>query len=93
MHALTVWRCYVDGSPVKILSNHELLKYLRSKALLLPQQVRWSQFSERFDFSWEYRAGRLKAASPLSRVAHAEVGGSGTGSWTGSVQASEIVLE
>jgi hypothetical protein len=93
MHALTVWHCYVDGSHVKILSDHEPLKYLRSKAQLLPRQVRWSQFLERFDYSWEYRAGRLNAADPLSRVAHAEVGGSGTGSWTGSVPASETVLE
>jgi hypothetical protein len=93
IHALTVWRCYVDGSHVKIISDHEPLKYLRFNAQLLPRQVRWSQFLERFDYSWEYRAGRLNAADPLSRVAHAEVGGSGTGIWTGSVPASETVLE
>ena len=93
MHALTIWRCYLDGSRFTIFSDHEPLKYLRTKASLLPREVRWSQFIERFDYSWEYREGRINAADPLSRVQHAPVGGSGTGSITGCTAASDATLE
>ena len=93
MHALIVWRCYLDGARFTIFCDHEPLKYLRSKATLSPRQVRWSQYLERFHYEWEYRPGRLNAADPLSRVSHASVGGSGTGSLTGREQASETVLE
>eukprot|EP00878_Enallax_costatus_P001624 GHUV01001775.1.p1 GENE.GHUV01001775.1~~GHUV01001775.1.p1 ORF type:complete len:1469 (+),score=368.37 GHUV01001775.1:420-4826(+) len=93
MHALTVWRCYVDGSKVTIYSDHEPLKYLKTKQTLLPREVRWSQFLERFDYTWEYRVGRLNAADPLSRVTHSSVDGSGTGSLTGKAVASETVLD
>jgi len=93
MHALNVWRCYLDGTQFVIFSDHEPLRYLRSKAILLPRQVRWSQFLERFDYTWEYRAGRINAADPLSRVSHATELGSGTGSLTGKGQASHAVLD
>ena len=68
IHALTVWRCYIDGSQLWIFSDHEPLKYLRTKQSLSPRQIRWSQFLERFDYNWEHRAGRLNAADPLSRI-------------------------
>ena len=86
MHALNIWRCYLDGSRFTIFSDHEPLKYLRTKASLLPREVRWSQFIERFDYSWEYREGRINAADPLSRARHAPEGGSGTGSITSDTQ-------
>jgi hypothetical protein len=93
MHALNIWRCYLDGSKFTIFSDHEPLSYLRTKATLLPRQVRWSQFLERFDYIWEYRPGRINAADPLSRVSHAVETGSGTGSLTGKGPASETVLD
>ncbi len=34
IHALTVWRCYLDGVSCKIISDHEPLKYLRTKSQL-----------------------------------------------------------
>jgi transposase InsO family protein len=79
IHALTVWRCYLDGARFTVISDHEPLKYLRSKAALAPRQVRWSQFLERFDYDWQYRPGRINAADPLSRVLHAPQGGSEVG--------------
>ncbi len=93
IHALTIWRCYLDGTQFTIFSDHEPLRYLRSKASLLPRQVRWSQFLERFDYYWEYRPGRINAADPLSRAMHAAETGSGTGSLTGKDTASETVLD
>ena len=93
IHALTVWRCYLDGSQFTIYSDHEPLRYLKTKSTLLPRQVRWSQFLERFDYTWEYRPGRINAADPLSRALHAAETGSGTGSLTGKDRASDTVLD
>lgn len=94
VHALTVWRCYLDGAKFTIHSDHEPLSYLRTKPTLTPRQVRWSQFLERFDYSWVYKPGSSNVvADSLSRVRHASERGSGTGSLTGSGQASETVLD
>lgn len=49
MHALIVWRCYLDGSDFTIYSDHEPLRCLSTKTTLSPRQVRWSQFLERFN--------------------------------------------
>jgi len=78
IHALTVWRCYLDGMQFTIYSDHEPLKYLRTKPSLTPRQVRWSQFMERFNYTWEFRAGKLNAADPLSRAPHATRAGINT---------------
>ncbi len=83
IHALTVWRCYLDGMEFTVFSDHEPLKYLSTKPSLTPRQVRWSQFMERFNYKWEYRAGRLNAADPLSRAPHSSINGSGMGTITG----------
>ena len=93
IHALVVWRCYLDGSRLMIFSDHEPLKYLRTKPSLTPRQVRWSAFLERFDYTWEHRPGRLNAADPLSRALHGTIDGSGVGSLTGTDTATETVLE
>lgn len=91
MHALNIWRCYLDGKHTKIVSDHEPLKYLQTKSTLNPRQIRWSQFLERFSYTWEFRAGRLNAADPLSRAPHAPLGGTGVGSITGYAVADDAV--
>eukprot|EP00775_Hariotina_reticulata_P000440 gene440-700_t len=82
IHALTVWRPYVDQAEITVFSDHEPLRYLRTKPTLTPRQIRWSQFMERFNYKWEFRAGRLNAADPLSRAPHS-ADGSGMGNITG----------
>lgn len=75
IHALTIWRCYIDQRHVFIYSDHEPLRYLRTKPSLTPRQVRWSQFLETFDYTWEFRQGKLNAADPLSRAPHCSMTG------------------
>eukprot|EP00775_Hariotina_reticulata_P004792 gene4793-5042_t len=82
IHALTVWRPYVDQAEITVFSDHEPLRYLRTKPTLTPRQIRWSQFMERFYYKWEFRAGRLNVADPLSRAPHS-ADGSGMGNITG----------
>ena len=67
VHALEIWRCYLDGAVFKIVTDHNPLRFLRTQASLSPKLARISEFLERFHFEWEYRPGRQNVADPLSR--------------------------
>jgi hypothetical protein len=67
VHALTVWRCYLEGPKFTVVTDHSPNTYLPTMRNLSPRQARWSQFLQRFDFVWEYRPGRINCADPLSR--------------------------
>ena len=73
IHALTMWRCYLEGTPFTLVSDHKPLEALSTKPQLTPRDVRQSQFLERFHYTWEYRQGRNNCADPVSRVRHAPV--------------------
>lgn len=72
IHALTEWRCYLDGaSHVTLVTDHQPLTYLqdqKSSNLLSRRQARWMEFLSRFSFTWEYRPGRINVADPISRI-------------------------
>lgn len=65
--ALTVWRCYLEGSTVTLVTDHNPNTFLNTKALLSRRQARWMEFLARFHYSWLYRPGRINVADPLSR--------------------------
>lgn len=90
IHALKIWRCYIDQRHVCIYSDHEPLRYLRTKPSLTPRQVRWSQFLEAFEYTWEFRQGRLNAADPLSRAPHSSYTGCTPSSITGQPDSGPV---
>jgi hypothetical protein len=68
IHALKEWRCYVEGSPVRLITDHHPLTYLKTQAVLSRRQTRWMQFLERYDYTIEYQRGSENVvADPLSR--------------------------
>lgn len=67
IHALDAWRCYLEGSKVKLVTDHHPLIYLNTQPLLSRRQARWLEKLSRFDYEWEYRPGRVNVADPLSR--------------------------
>ena len=69
IHALTVWRCYLEGVKCTVVTDHSPNTFLQSKApeKLSGRQVRWVQFLQRFDMEWVFRPGRNNVADPLSR--------------------------
>lgn len=67
-HALTVWRCYLEGVKFKVVTDHNPLVHLPTQPNLSRKQARWVEYLQRFDFVWEYRPGRINVADPLSRV-------------------------
>ena len=67
IHALELWRCYLDGAEFTVVTDHSPNTFFSSKAVLSPRQTRWSERLSRFQFTWEYRPGRVNVADPLSR--------------------------
>ena len=68
VHALRVWRCYLEGAQFTVVTDHNPLTFLRTQQSLSRRQARWSEFLEPFVFQWEYRPGRLNVADPVSRI-------------------------
>jgi hypothetical protein len=66
IHAFQVWRCYLEGSVVRVINDHHPNTYLQTQVTLSRRQGRWSEYLQRFDFTWEYCPGKTNVADPLS---------------------------
>ena len=67
VHALQNWRCYLEGSTFKVLTDHNPLVYLKTQPLLSRRQTRWAEKLSGFNFEWEYKPGDENPADALSR--------------------------
>ena len=67
VEALKAFCCYVDGIPFNLVTDHKPKTFLDTQPTLSRQQPRWSEYLQRFNFTWEYRPGRTNVADPLSR--------------------------
>ena len=67
--ALCEWRCYVEGAVgLTLVTDHNPLTYLQTQQTQLSRrQARWMEFMSRFNYTWQYRPGRINVADPLSR--------------------------
>lgn len=69
IHALKTWRCYLEGVPFKLVTDHHPNTFFETQEVLSPRMARWYEFLTRFaHMQWEYRPGRLNVADPLSRL-------------------------
>ncbi len=67
IEASKAFRCYVDGIPFNLVTDHKPNTFLDTQPTLSRRQTRWSEYLQRFNFTWEYRPGRTNVADPLSR--------------------------
>ena len=67
LHSLKAWRCYVEGRPIELVTDHESLKWLLTQKELDRQQAKWVQVLSQFDIDIVYRPGRVNPADALSR--------------------------
>ena len=68
--ALREWRCYLEGRPFTIVTDHEPNTYLDSATNVhtLKRRARWLDVSQGYDYKWCYRPGRTNVADPISRA-------------------------
>ena len=67
VHAMKVWRCYLEGGRCTLVTDHNPNTYLKTVGTLSRRMTRWVEYLERFDYDWVYRPGRVNVADPLSR--------------------------
>ena len=70
IRALQAFRHWLIGTkyPFIILTDHNNLRYFKTKQILTPRQARWMQFLTQFDFQLRYRPGRQSSVpDKLSR--------------------------
>jgi transposase InsO family protein len=70
VQAVRHWRCYLEGNPypVKVLTDHQALKWLSSKADVTGRQMRWVQDLSDVEYEVSYIPGPQNAAADaLSR--------------------------
>ena len=68
VHALRVWRCYLEGAEFTVLTDHVSNTFFQTQPSLSRRQARWSEFLQRFGvFKWEYLKGERNVADALSR--------------------------
>ncbi|SAM00834.1 hypothetical protein [Absidia glauca] len=69
LHALRTWRCFVDGRPFVVRTDHNPLKYTRTQATPTPRLTRWMNEIELYDPIIEYKPGSQHVVpDALSRV-------------------------
>ena len=65
IEALRSFRYYVDGVHFNLITDHKPNTYLDTQPAMSRRQTRWSEYLQRFNFTWEYRPGRTNVADPL----------------------------
>ncbi|KAJ9510841.1 hypothetical protein QJQ45_027743, partial [Haematococcus lacustris] len=62
------WRCYLEGVPFTLFTDHKPLTALPTQKVLSRRQARWMEFLSRFTFDLQYLPGYANPADPLSRI-------------------------
>jgi hypothetical protein len=63
VHALRVWRCYLEGAEFTVYIDHVSNTYFQTQPNMSQRQARWSEFPQRFGaFGWKYRKGTKNVA-------------------------------
>lgn len=57
LHALRTWRCFVEGRPYTVFTDHCPLKYFRTQQRPTPRLTRWITELELYDPDIQYKPG------------------------------------
>jgi hypothetical protein len=63
--ALKEWRCYLEGGSFIIVTDHKQNTYLSESTNIhtTKRRARWLEISCAFDYTWQYRPGRIHVAT------------------------------
>jgi transposase InsO family protein len=68
MHALRTWRCFIEGTDIRVVTDHLSLSHLRTQAKPALRLIRWLHEIEHYNPKIFYRSGKANvAADSLSR--------------------------
>ena len=68
VHCLRVWRHYLLGSHFSIKMDNVATSYFQTQKKLSPKHARWQDFLAEFDYTLEYKPGKVNlVADALSR--------------------------
>ena len=67
VHHVHKWRPYLHEQHFTVVTDHEPNTWFHSQLRLNPRQHRWYEALRTYDFTWQYKPGRLDVADPLSR--------------------------
>src|SRR4051812_48194757 len=68
VHALKVWRHYLEGQEFTVVTDHQSLRYLQTQDKLNRRQARWVELLQAYHFKILYKPGKTNVvADALSR--------------------------
>src|SRR5207302_9732052 len=68
VHALKVWRHYLEGQEFNVITDHQSLQYLQTQDKLNRRQARWVELLQAYHFNILYKPGKTNVvADALSR--------------------------
>ncbi|XP_033138905.1 uncharacterized protein LOC117129740, partial [Brassica rapa] len=73
--ALKIWRSYLYGAKVQILTDHKSLKYIFTQPELNLRQRRWMEFVADYDLDITYYPGKLGTRVNMSTAYHPQTDG------------------
>jgi transposase InsO family protein len=68
VHALKVFRPYIEGKDTQIFTDHQALSWLLTKQDVSRREARWLEEISRYHLTLTYIPGRTNVADPVSRV-------------------------
>ena len=69
VHALKIWKCYLEGAQFKVKTDHQTLRSLMTQPHLSVRQARWVALLQHHKVPLEYIKGEDNVADGLSRRA------------------------
>ena len=68
VHALKVWRCYLEGEEeFTVFTDHRANTFLDVQPTLSRRQTHWVKFLSRLYMKWTFKKGAENPADPLGR--------------------------